>query len=124
METGHSTIFTMHAGTSINCINRLVTKYLVAMPTLSVNIAERIIGSAIDYIIIQDNVPGIGRKITEIAEVDYDFATQTVRLTTIMIFDFIENDFKLINKIHPDKANLMMRRGITYEEIKPWIRDI
>jgi pilus assembly protein CpaF len=123
METGHSTIFTMHGGRPINCINRLVTKYLTKMPTLGIEVVERIIGSAVDYIWVQDNIPGIGRRVTEVAEVDYDFVNKCVRVTPIYKYDFKTNDFVLVNKIHPEKADLMLRRGVLYDEIAPWIKD-
>lgn len=123
METGHSTIFTMHGGRPINCINRLVTKYLIKMPTLGIEVVERIIGSAVDYIWVQDNIPGIGRRVTEVAEVDYDFVNKCVRVTPIYKYDFKTNDFVLVNKIHPEKADLMLRRGVLYDEIAPWIKD-
>jgi pilus assembly protein CpaF len=121
METGHSTIFTMHGGTPMNIVNRLVTKYLMAMPSLGIDVVERIIGSAVDYIAIQDNIPGIGRKISIISEVDYDFNNGRVTIKPIFKFDFEINDFKLINRISQDKADKMMRRGIPIDEIRPWI---
>ncbi|WCK56926.1 ATPase, T2SS/T4P/T4SS family (plasmid) [Aneurinibacillus sp. Ricciae_BoGa-3] len=88
METGHSTIFTMHGGNPWNIVNRLVTKYLMAMPTLGIDVVERIIGSAVDYVAIQDNIPGVGRKITSICEVNYDFTNKRVDIKTIFRYDF------------------------------------
>lgn len=124
METGHSTIFTMHGGTPINIVNRLVTKYLMAMPELGIDVVERIIGSAVDYIAIQDNIPGIGRKISLITEVDYDFETRRVKLTPIFKFDFEINDFVMVNRLHPDKISKFLRRGVSIEESRPWQRDL
>lgn len=121
METGHSTIFTMHGGTPMNIVNRLVTKYLMAMPSLGIDVVERIIGAAVDYIAIQDNIPGIGRKITFISEIDYDFEKGRVTIKPIFRFDFAIKDFKLVNRISPDKADKMMRRGIDPDKIAPWI---
>ena len=69
METGHSTIFTAHAGSPVNLVNRIVTKYLQSMPSLGIDVVERIIGSAIDYVAVQDDIPGIGRKVTSVTEV-------------------------------------------------------
>lgn len=120
METGHSTIFTMHGGNPWNIINRIVTKYLQAMPTLGIEVVERIIGSAIDYICIQDNIPGIGRKITSITEVNYNFEKRTVETKTICRFDFKLRDWIWENKIAQDKADKMLRRGITLEELEEW----
>lgn len=121
METGHSTIFTMHGGNPWNIVNRIVTKYLQAMPTLGIEVVERIIGSAVDYICIQDNIPGIGRKITSITEVGYDFINRTVICKTICRFDFKTKGWIWEGKIHPDKADKMMKRGVPIEEVEPWI---
>lgn len=121
METGHSTIFTMHGGDEWNTVNRLVTKYLMAMPTLGIDVVERIIGSGVDYIFIQDNIPGIGRKISRLVEVEYDFAERRVAMKTIFKYDFIEKDWIWENKISTKKADKMLRRGITLEELEPWM---
>jgi len=121
METGHSTIFTMHGGNPWNIVNRLVTKYLMAMPSLSIDVVERIIGSAVDYIAIQDNIPGIGRRITSITEVNYDFNTRRITMKPIWKFDFKENNFVFLNKISPDKAEKMLRRGVTLQELDKWV---
>lgn len=122
METGHSTAFTMHGGVPMNIVNRLVTKYLQAMPSLGIEVVERIIGCSIDYIAIQDNIPGIGRKISMVHEVEYDFDRRTVELTPIFEFDFEVRDFMLVNRISKDKANKMMRRGVDQDYIKKWVK--
>lgn len=121
METGHSTITTMHGGTPWNIINRLVTKYLMAMPSLSIDVVERIIGSSLDYIAIQDNIPGIGRKVTMIHEVDYDFDKRRVVLKPIFEFDFRTQEFVFKNRISKEKAQNMMRRGVKYEDVAKWM---
>lgn len=123
METGHSTIFTMHGGNAWNIINRLVTKYLMAMPSLGIDVVERIIGSSLDYICIQDNIPGIGRKCTSITEVSYNFHTRRIDLKSICRYDFKKKDFVFENKLSRDKADTLMRRGVSWEEIEPWIED-
>lgn len=119
MATGHSTIFSMHAGLPIDAVNRLVTKYLQAMPTLGVDVVERIIGNALDYIAIQDDIPGIGRRVTSITEVTYDYVSRRVSLKPIIKFDFKTKDFKFENKISPEKAEKMLRRGIPYDTLRP-----
>jgi len=124
METGHSTIFTMHGGNPWNIVNRLVTKYLMAMPSLGIDVVERIIGASVDYICIQDNIPGIGRKITSISEITYDFEKGRVDVLPIYQFDVFEKEFVLKNGIHPEKADKMMRRGVKPEEVKAWVRDM
>ena len=123
METGHSTIFTMHGGKPMNIVNRLVTKYLMAMPELGIDVVERIIGEAVDYIAIQDNIPGTGRKITIIAEISYNYDTGRVAVTPIFEYDFEVEDFVLRQRISKDKAFKMLRRGIKLEYAKQWIRE-
>lgn len=123
MATGHSTIFTMHGGNAWDIINRLITKYLTQMPELAVEVVERIVGNAVDYIIVQDDIPGIGRRISSIKEVSYDFKDQTARLVPIVEYDFATDTFVHVNKISPDKASYMMRRGIAYDELKDYIRE-
>lgn len=118
MATGHSTLFTMHSGTPIDAINRLVTKYLMQMPSLSIEVVERIIGSAVDYIYIQDDIPGIGRRVTSVTEVSYDYANRTVALKTIGEFNFETEKFEIINKISKEKATKMLRRGVPLYKIK------
>jgi len=121
METGHSTIATMHGGKAINCINRIVTKYLTAMPSLGIEVVERIIGSSIDYIFIQDNIPDIGRRITEVTEISYDYEKRTVKLRLIYKFDVKTQEFIRVNDIDEEKVDLMLRKGVKYREIHPWV---
>lgn len=123
METGHSTIFTMHGDTPWDIVNRLVNKYLMAMPSLGIDVVERIIGSAVDYICIQDDIPGTGRKLTSISEVSYDFDKRRVAIKTICYYDFFKRDFVWVNKISREKADKMLRKGIPIETIKEWVED-
>ncbi|MFJ8531409.1 CpaF family protein [Bacillus sp. NPDC094106] len=121
METGHSTIFTMHGGKPINIVNRLVTKYLSAMPSLGIDVVERIIGSAVDYIVLQDDIPGIGKKVTSITEISFDFERGRVELKPIYEYDFIKEDFIKVNKISQDKAKTMLRRGVKIDTLKSMV---
>lgn len=121
METGQSTIFTMHGDTPWNIVNRLVTKYLTAMPSLGYEIVERIIGSSVDYIFMQDHIPNIGRKISSISEISYDFIKRTIVIKPIFRYDFEINDFVLEGKIAKEKANKMLRRGVPLETLKNWM---
>lgn len=121
METGHSTIFTMHGGTPWNIINRLVTKYLMAMPSLGIDVVERIIGSAVDYVCIQDNIPGIGRKCSSITEISYDFDAGRVSTKTICEYDFRTKGFVWRSGISKEKVDKMLRRGIPIEQLEPWM---
>lgn len=123
MATGHSTIFTMHGGNAWDIINRLITKYLSQMPELSIEVVERTIGNAVDYIAIQDDIPNIGRRMTSLMEVSYDFERRTTRLIPIIEFDFETNSFIQVNKLSPDKADFMMRRGLSFAEIGNQIRE-
>lgn len=118
METGHSTIFTAHAGTPVNLVNRIVTKFLQSMPSLGIDVVERIIGSAIDYVAIQDDIPGIGRKVTSVTEVSYDFDTRRVTFKPIYRFNFQTHEFDRLNKISPEKADKMLRRGIPLDQLR------
>lgn len=112
----------MHGGEPVNIINRLVTKYLTAMPSLGIDVVERIIGSAVDYVCIQDAIPGIGRKMTILSEITYDFKTQRVDMKPIFKFDFATKDFKWLNPISEAKAEVMMRRGIKIEQLEKWMK--
>lgn len=123
METGHSTIFTMHGGTVWNNINRLVTKYIMQMPSLGTEVVQRIIGAAVDYIAIQDDTPGIGRVVSSIDEISYDFENNKIIVTPIFKYDRIKNDFVFLNRIAPEKADKMMRRGVKIDRIRDWIRE-
>lgn len=121
METGHSTIFTMHAGKPINAINRLVTKYLMMMPALGIDVVERIIGSAVDFIAVQDNIEGIGRKVTYITEVEFDDVQKRTKLTDLMLYDFMKEDWVWYKRIAPEKCRNLMRRGVPKSRVIKWM---
>lgn len=121
METGHSTIFTMHGGNSWNIINRLITKYLMGMPSLTVPIIERIVGCSLDFIGIQDNIPKIGRRLSTLDEISYDFKSNQIIIRPIFVFDIIEKKFKNVNKISREKAVNLLRRGVQWEDIEHWV---
>ncbi|WP_368263387.1 CpaF family protein [Clostridium disporicum] len=121
MSTGHSTMLSMHSGTPMDAVNRLVTKYLMQMPSLGTDVVERIIGSAVDYILIQDDIPGIGRRVTSITEVTYNFETKRVELKTIVEYDFIVEGFVFKNKLSEEKAKKMLRKGIKVKQLIPYV---
>lgn len=123
METGHSTITTMHGNEPINIIDRLVTKYLTSMPSLGIDVVERIVGSGVDFIFIQDNIPNVGRKVTSLSEISYNFTSKRVEIKTIFRYSFREKTWVFENKIGKDKAEKMLRRGISLEELEPWIEE-
>ena len=118
METGHSTIFSMHGGTVWNIVNRLVTKYLMSMPSLGIEVVERIIGSAVDYVAIQDDVPGIGRRVTSIHEVSYDFDKRTVKATPIIEYSFETGKWDWHSAASSEKTRTMLRRGVSLDRVK------
>ena len=121
METGHSTIFTIHGGTVWNVINRIVTKYLMAMPSIGIDVVERIIGSGLDYVFVQDSIPEIGRKVTSLNEIYYDFDEKRVVSKVIFRYDFEKKDWVWEGKLGADKVDKMLRRGISLERLKPWM---
>ncbi len=120
MQTGHSTWLTAHSDTPENMMNRFATKYLTAFQSLTMEVVERILGDAVDYIICQDDIPGIGRKVSFITEVSYDYANRKIDFKPIYEFDITTKSFVCKNDISQAKANLMMRRGVLPEEITAW----
>jgi pilus assembly protein CpaF len=68
-------------------------------------------------------VPGVGRKITSISEINYNFQNGRVEVKTICRYDFRKKDFIWEGKISPDKADKMLRRGISLEELEPWMEN-
>lgn len=121
METGHSTIMTMHGKKPINIINRLVTKYLMGMPALGIDVVERIIGSAVDFIAVQDHIPDVGRKITVITEVKFDDETKRTILTDILEYNFVKDDWVWLKRIDKDKCRDFMRRGVKKDRVIKWM---
>ena len=121
MSTGHSTIFTMHAGKAMDAIDRLVDKFLTALPNISSEVAERKVAGAVDFIAIQDDIRGVGRRVTSITEVSYDSRSKSLKLKTIMKYNFITNKFDFIEKISEEKADSMLRRGVKLDKLYPYV---
>ena len=117
MSTGHSTLFTMHAGKPMDAVDRLVDKFLVAIPNISAEVAERKVANSVDFVAIQDDVKGVGRKVTSITEVGYDSEEKRLTLKPIMKFNFITKEFDFVNKISEAKAETMMRRGVQLDDL-------
>ena len=120
MSTGHSTIFTMHAGKPMDAIDRLVDKFLVAIPNISAEVAERKVANSVDFVAVQDDIRGVGRRVTSITEVGYDPLTKMLKLKTIMKYNFITNTFDFVGKISEEKAETMMRRGVKLDKLYPY----
>lgn len=120
MATGHSTIFTMHAGKPMDAIDRLVDKFLTAIPNISAEVAERKVANSVDFVAIQDDIRGIGRRVTSITEVGYDAKNKIILLKTIMKYNFLTNTFDFVGKISEEKAETMMRRGVKLDKLYPY----
>lgn len=121
-ETGHSTLTTMHGFTWVNICNRAITKYMMAMPSLGVQAVSRIVGSAIDYVITQSDIPGIGRKITTITEISYDFDKDQIVGKSIYEYNYDTNDWDRFEEVGEEKLKKMRSRGVTTEEIQKHLR--
>lgn len=120
METGHSTIFTMHGGTPYNILNRLNSKYLMGMPSIGSAVADRIIGASVDYIAIQSNIPGVGRVISSLVEISFDFNEGRMMVREIFVFDPLECEHVLKNRITKEKTSKMLERGVPRELLLKW----
>lgn len=117
METGHSTLTTMHGGNVWNIINRLVNKYLMQMTSLTKDVVERIIGTSLNFVIIQDDVPGVGRRITSVNEISFDFSKDQITVSVICEYDFKKACWVWKNCISDESINTMTRRGVSEESI-------
>ena len=117
MSTGHSTLFTMHAGKPMDAVDRLVDKFLVAIPNISAEVAERKVANSVDFVAIQDDVRGVGRRVTSITEVGYDPENKRLVLKPIMRYNFITHQFDFVNKISEAKAETMIRRGVKLDDL-------
>lgn len=120
METGHSTIFTMHGGKAANIINRLNSKYLMGMPSIGSAVADRIIGAAVDFIAIQSSIPSVGRVCSSIVEVSYDFDNEKIVLKTIFKYDYIKREHVLVNRLSEEKIDKLIERDISLELAQRW----
>jgi pilus assembly protein CpaF len=117
METGHSTIFSMHGQTAWDIINRLTTKYISTMPALGREVVERIIGTSIDYVCMQNSVDG-KKRVTSIDEISYDFENNRIIVKNIVNFDFFSNKFVWENKLSKEKVKKMLKNGASIEEVR------
>lgn len=117
MSTGHSTLFTMHAGKPMDAVDRLVDKFLVAIPNISAEVAERKVANSVDFVAIQDDVRGVGRRVTSITEVGYNPEDKRLVLKPIMKYNFVTHEFDFVNKISEAKAETMIRRGVKIDEL-------
>lgn len=94
----------------------------MVMPSLGVDVVERIIGSAVDYIFFQDNIPGIGRKVTIIDEISYDYTERRVKVTNVLKYDFDKKDWVWNKKfLGRDKIDKMLRRGVPIERLREFM---
>lgn len=114
--TGHSSWASIHAGTVWSGIDRFVDKYGMSMPNLSSHAVERIIGTSVNFFIMIDNIPGIGRKVTAVHELIFNHATDQVEVKDIVRYEF-DKGFVWHNTISEDSIDTMMRRGVKQSEI-------
>lgn len=114
--TGHSSWTSIHAGTVWSGIDRFVDKYGMVMPNLSNEAVERIIGSSVNFFIMVDNIPGVGRRITAIHELIFDHDTNRVKVKDIVRYEY-ERGFVWHNIPSEESIDMMMRRGITSSTI-------
>lgn len=114
--TGHSSWASIHAGTVWAGIDRFVDKYGMSMPNLSSHAVERIIGTSVNFFIMIDNIPGIGRRVTAVHELIFNHATDQVEVRDIVRFEFSKG-FVWHNTISSESIDTMMRRGVKQDEI-------
>lgn len=114
--TGHSSWASIHAGTVWSGIDRFVDKYGMSMPNLSSHAVERIIGTSVNFFIMIDNIPGIGRRVTAVHELLFNHETDQVEVKDIVRFEFSKG-FVWHNTISQDSIDTMMRRGVKQDEI-------
>ena len=95
---------------------------MMAMPSLRIDVVERILGSAVDYIIIQSDIPGVGRKIRSVTEISYDFTQRKIIGTPIFTYDFDTNDWIRGADVASDKLEKMRARGVTVDEINNYLK--
>jgi len=119
-ETGHSTIFTMHGGKAENIINRLNSKYLMGMPSIGSEVADRIIGAAIDFIFIQSHVPQYGRIISSVVEISYNFSQKGIVLRPIFRYDYDLKEHVLLARLSDEKIDKLIERGIDPKVARKW----
>ena len=124
METGHSTHLSMHGGSTWNILNRLINKYMTKMAELGVEVVERIIGSSLDYIMIQHNIPGVGRRITSIDEISYDFINHKFVVNPIFKYNQKKGITERVGSISEEKAEQMMFRGVNPDDVEEWVEPI
>lgn len=115
--TGHSSWASIHAGTAQSAINRFVDKYGMTMPNLSSEAVERIIGSSVNFLILIDNIPGIGRRITAIHELIFNHRANQVEIRDIVRFKAGQHRFVWYNVPSEESVDMMLRRGVKQETI-------
>ena len=83
------------------------------MPSLTSDVVERIVANSIDYIVIQAEISGVGRRIKEITEVSFDEELKRIKLTPIFKYDLFEDEFVACNNISQLKAEIMLENGVS-----------
>ena len=122
--TGHSSWTTIHADNSWDAIHRFVDKYGLSMPNLSSHAVERIIATSVDFIFTIDNIPDVGRRVTEVDELSFNHAKDRIEIKEIVRYHD-EKGFVWKNTLGEETIDTMLRRGIkrkTIETLQNYIK--
>ena len=122
--TGHSSWTTIHADNSWDAIHRFVDKYGLSMPNLSSHAVERIIATSVDFIFTIDNIPDVGRRVTEVDELTFNHEKDRIEIREIVRYHD-EKGFIWKNVLGEETIDTMLRRGIkrkTIETLQNYIK--
>lgn len=123
MLTGHPTQLIMHGNNAKNTLERLLSGYIayVESPNNHHPQAVKDIHLVTDFIIIQE-IYGDGKRIiTSINEVEYCEDTESLTLKPVMEYSPKTKEFIFVNTLSPKTINKMIRNGISYEDIIPFV---
>lgn len=90
-------------------MNRLLLKLIEG--NVEKNKAERILFSSIDFIVLYSSHHNAILSISEVNPI-------SKKINKIINYDFINNTFKLENKISKEKVKLLIRQGVSIDELK------
>ena len=115
--TGHMLITSCHGETSTDIINRLVIGYQQVMPNMTDAMVEKVVASSISFVMIQDDNPLYGRKLSILDQLVIDQTTGRCALRPIARFNFENKDWDFFNTITKDTQYNMLRRGIPKDRL-------
>jgi len=124
-NTGHPADFTMHSSTIPEGINRLVSNYLKANPSLDRQLIESIIGNSIDLFIVQSKVPDVGRRLMYLTEISYSNELKELITRPIMRFNPNTEILEMVDLLSPIKLELAYQRGgrRAAKVLKPFVKE-